>query len=380
MQVHPQLQQLRDELRARFPERQDVIDGALATILCGEHVLLVGPPGTAKSGLIRAIARAFGAVLFERLLTRTSIPEELLGPMSLHALDKGHFTHVTTGMIPEAHFVLMDQIFAAGSPVINLLIRLLDERVFLNDGAPVPVPLVSLFGATSELPENGTQEHLFDRFLLRFELDYLQRPSSLRTVLAAPEPTAATMLGMEALSAMQEAIPNVKLTEETLDAAVVLRDAMKEEGLVASDRRWKKSLRLVQAAAFLAGEAQTCPEDLTTLVDVLWHHPRERERVARIVGRLVNPVAFQAGEILEDGREAAAKAHALKPQHRRAYLAQAARALLILRAQVEMLVRLSGSASRRARAIIDDAVAELNELHAELARDVHANQGLKVLK
>lgn len=378
--MQSQLQQLRDELRARIPERQDVIDGTLAALLCGEHVLLLGPPGTAKSALVRALAHAFDGNHFDRALTRHTLPEELLGPMSLQALDKGHFTHVTTGMIPEAHFVLMDQVFAAGSPVINLLIRLLDERVFLNDGAPVPVPLVSLFGATSELPENGAQEHLFDRFLVRFELDYLGRPSNLRATLTSPEPTTSTVLGMEAPRAMQADVANVKLTEETLDAIVVLRDALKDEGLVASDRRWKKSLRLVQAAAFIAGEVQTSPEDLAILVDVVWRHPRERSRISRLVTKLINPAVFQANEILEDGREAAAKAHAIKPHHRRTFLAQAARAMLMLRAQVELLARLSESASKRARGIIDDTIAELNELHAELARDVHANQGLRVLK
>jgi predicted kinase len=115
-------------------------------------------------------------------------------------------------------------------------------------------------------------------------------------------------------------------------------------------------------------------------VDVLWRHPHERPRLSRLVNKLINPAVYEAGEILEDGREAAAKAQALRTQHRRAYVAQAARVLLMLRAQVEMLVRLSESASRRARSVIDDAIAELNELHAELTRDVHANQGLKLLK
>ncbi|GEL71099.1 AAA family ATPase [Myxococcus virescens] len=379
MQV--QLQELRDECRAGFPERQDVIDGSLAAILCGEHVLLLGPPGTAKSALIRALARAFGTVLFERLLTRSSTPEEILGPLSLQALDEGRVTHVTTGMLPEALFALMDEIFAASSPVLNLLLPLMDERTFVDNGAPVHVPLVSIFGAATELSENTAHEHILDRFLLRFEMDYLQRPSSMRAVLTAPEPAASTVWGMEALRAMQADASNVRLTEDTLDAIIVLRNALKDEGVVISDRRWKKSLHLVQAAAFLAGEAQTCPEDLTILVDVLWRHPHERPRLSRLVNKLINPAVYEANEVLEDGREAAAKAHALKQhQHRRSYLAQAARTMLMLRAQVEMLARLSETASKRARGVIDDAITELNELHAELARDVHAHQGLKVLK
>jgi MoxR-like ATPase len=179
---------------------------------------------------------------------------------------------------------------------------------------------------------------------------------------------------------MQEGVTRVRLTADTLDAAVVLRDTLKDEGFTLSDRRWKKSLRLVQAAAYLAGEQQTCPEDLSLLVHVAWTHPCERPRISRLIHRLLNPVMFQASEILEASRETVARAWALKTRHRRAYLTQAAHALVELRAHVEMLVRLSESASRRARGAIDDAITEVNELHAELTRDVHSTQGLKLLK
>ncbi|HEX8435244.1 AAA family ATPase [Archangium sp.] len=379
--MQSQLQQLRDELRARFPERQEVIDGTLAALLIREHVLFLGPPGTGRSSLVRALGQAIGATYFERVLTRHTMPEELLGPVSLQAIEDGSLTHhITTGMLPEAHLALLDNVSSASSSVLNILLPLMDERVFLNDGAPVPVPLISLFGTMTELPEDHAKESLLDRFLLRFEVDYLQRPGSFRDVLTTPDPTTSSVLGMKVLCAMHADITNVKVTADTLEAIVVLRDVLKNEGLVASDRRWKKLLRLVQAAAFLAGEEQTSPEDLTILVDVVWRHPRERPRLSRLVTKLINPAVFQANEVLEDARQAAAQAQALRTQHWRAYVAQAARVLLMLRAQVEMLVRLSESASRRARLVIDDAVTELNELHAELTRDVHANQGLKLLK
>src|SRR3954447_25468617 len=98
------IQQLRQELNARFPERRDVIDGALCAVLAGEHVLLLGPPGTAKSALVRAIAQAFGGIYFERLLTKFSTPEELFGPISLKALEQDRFTRITQGKLPGAEF------------------------------------------------------------------------------------------------------------------------------------------------------------------------------------------------------------------------------------------------------------------------------------
>jgi hypothetical protein len=81
--MHKQINQLRASLMAQFPERKDIIDGSLAAVLAGEHVLLIGPPGTAKSALVRCLAQVFGGSYFERLLTKFSTPEELFGPISL---------------------------------------------------------------------------------------------------------------------------------------------------------------------------------------------------------------------------------------------------------------------------------------------------------
>src|ERR1700730_17860249 len=106
-------QQLRSELATRFPERKDVIDGALCAVLAGEHILLLGPPGTAKSALARAIAQAFGGSYFERLLTKFSTPEELFGPVSLRALEQDRFERVVAGKLPEAEFAFVDECFKA---------------------------------------------------------------------------------------------------------------------------------------------------------------------------------------------------------------------------------------------------------------------------
>src|SRR5579859_6494445 len=120
--MQKQLQQLRADLIALFPERKDVIDGTLAAILAAEHVLLLGPPGTAKSALVRAIAQAFGGVYFERLLTKFSTPEELFGPISLKALEQDRFQRVTVGKLPEAEFAFVDEIFKANSAILNSLL------------------------------------------------------------------------------------------------------------------------------------------------------------------------------------------------------------------------------------------------------------------
>ena len=368
---------LRNKLTRHFPERQHVIDGSLAAVLAGEHVLLLGPPGTAKSALVRALAQAFGGTYFERLLTKFSTPEELFGPVSLKGLEADKFTRVTTGMLPEAEFAFVDEVFKANSAILNAMLSVVNERIFHNDGKPTQVPLVTMFGASNELPEGKELEALFDRFALRFQVDYLLRPHNLRDVLTAPEPRLSTVLDLKTLRAAQAEVMKVKVTDATVDALISIRDAGKAEGIVASDRRWKKSLRLVQATAWLAGEKQTTPEDLTLLVDALWREPKERSKVAKLVGRLADPVAMQATEILDAAKETADRVAGLKSGDRKAYISQAAQALETFTQQVSKLQKLGKSAGRRAKASIDAANDDITAMHEDLARTVSSGLGLR---
>lgn len=374
--MHKHFANLRSELNSAFPERRDVVEGALAAILARESVILLGPPGTAKSATVRAIAQAFNGTYFERLLNRFSTPEELFGPVSLKGLENDRFVRVTTGKLPEAEFAFVDEIFKSNSAVLNSMLAILNERLFANDGAPVSVPLVSLFAASNELPEGKELEALFDRFLLRFDVQYLLAASNVRAVLAASEPTIATRLTMDDLRRAQAEVAAVKVTDETIDALLAIRDACRAEGIVASDRRWKKSLGIVRASAWLAGEKNTSPEDLAILVDSLWRDPKDRPKVGRIVGALSDPASMQAVEILDAAREISSKVTSMKSGDRKTYVGQAAQALDQFSAQQGKLAELAKSAGRRARVAIGDAVAEIQGLHAELTRALSAGLGI----
>ncbi len=376
MTVHAKLQKLRSDLQVRFPERREVIEGALAAVLAGEHVLLLGPPGTAKSALVRAIAQAFGGSYFERLLTKFSTPEELFGPISLRALEQDRYQRVTAGKLPEAEFAFVDEVFKANSAILNSLLTAMNERLFHNDGTPTRMPLVALFGASNELPDGKELEALFDRFLLRFDVQYLLRASSFRAVLLAPEPGSAQALSMDELRQAQAEAAGLELTEETIQALIGIREGCRAEGIVASDRRWKKLLRVVQATAYLAGEASTTPEDLLVLTHALWREPKEHAKVAQVVGQLADPVSARAAEVLDAARETAARVAALRTSDRKGYLSQAAQALEEFKAQQQKLRDLAGGAGPRARQALGEADQEIAQLHYELARSVSAGLGL----
>jgi len=370
------LQQFRQDLTARFPERREVIDGSLYALLAGEHVLLLGPPGTAKSALVRVIAQAFGGTYFERLLTKFSPPEELFGPISLKALEQDRYARVTTDQLPEAHFAIVDEFFKANSSILNTLLSLMNERLFHNDGAAQPCPLITLFGASNELPEGKELEAVFDRFLLRYSVDYLMRSSNFRSVILAPDPAPTVSLSLDVLREAQRAAAAVTITDRTIDALIGIRDSCRANGIIASDRRWKRTLKAVQASAYLAGETSTCPEDLLLLTDALWREPKERSKVARLVGQLADPISAKASEIVDAARETAARIAGLRATDRKAYVAQAAQALEDFRAQQTLLTDLVTQAGPRAKQAITDASSEIAQLHSDLARVLTTGLGL----
>lgn len=329
---------------------------------------------TAKSALVRAISQALGGSYFERLMTKFSTPEELFGPISLKALENDQFKRNTKSTLVDAEFAFVDEIFKSNSAILNALLAVMNERVFHNDG-PVQVPLVSMFGASNELPEGKELEALFDRFMLRFEVDYVLRPSSFRTILAGGNLDVKTRLSMEQLRQAHVDVSKVKVSDATVDALLAIRDALKLDGFVVSDRRWKKSLKLAQAGAYINGETETSPEDLTFLADSLWRDPKDRSKIAKVVGRLADPVTAQVVEILDAAKEIEQKVANVKAD-RKQYITQAATALELFQQQIDKLNKLAKGASKRGASAVQDASNEIALVHDEMARNMSAGLGL----
>jgi hypothetical protein len=153
------LQALERELAASLIERDEVIRASLVALLARQHLVVLGPPGTAKSALVTELARRIspqnGAGLrsFAYLMTRFTTPEELFGPVSVSGLKRDEYRRITAGKLVEAELVFLDEIFKASSAILNALLKIANERVFHNGGQEMQVPLISLFGASNETPQ-----------------------------------------------------------------------------------------------------------------------------------------------------------------------------------------------------------------------------------
>src|SRR6185369_9371646 len=167
LRLAQKLREVGRELDQRYLDKSEVVRMLLITLLAGEHMLIVGPPGTAKSALIRHLARLIDARYFEYLLTRFSEPNEIFGPVDIRAFREGTYVRRVETMLPDADIVFLDEIFKSNSAILNALLSILNERRFFTGSANIRVPLCSLFGATNEIPNDDALAAIFDRFLVR---------------------------------------------------------------------------------------------------------------------------------------------------------------------------------------------------------------------
>jgi MoxR-like ATPase len=279
-----------DELKRKFVGRDEVVDLIALAVVAGEHLFLYGPPGTAKSALIRQFASSVQGRYFEYLLTRFSEPNEIFGPIDLAKLREGAVATVTTGMLPEAEFAFLDELFNANSAILNNLLTVLNERVYRRGAEVHRLPLLSLFSASNHLAEDEALGALFDRFLLRCHVDHLKRDAMPRLLSAGwalerstPSTASVSAGDLRVLSRKVHEVDLSKVTELYSEVVFKVRDL----GIAISDRRAVKMLKLLAASALLSGRDAANPSDLWVLRYV-WDRVEQIDPLAALVNGVLD--------------------------------------------------------------------------------------------
>ena len=284
MKLTERINRLRDSLLTGLVERDVPIRLALLAALTGEHLLLVGPPGTAKSMVARRLKCAFGRVpYFERLLTRFTVPEEIFGPLSVKALEEDRYERLVESYLPSASVAFLDEIFKANSAILNSLLTLLNEREFDNGTTRSKTPLLAVVGASNELPGETELDALYDRFLLRVHVGPVSE-DGFDALLdtngeAEPEVGEEIQFTAEDLKRLQVEAQETVIPENIRTLLGELRTFCAEQEIQVSDRRWRKVVKLLQMSAHTNGRSKIDIWDCWLLQHCLWNSPEQRQAI-----------------------------------------------------------------------------------------------------
>lgn len=307
-------------------EKNTEISLSLLAALAGESVILLGPPGVAKSMVARQLKTAFrDAQSFEYLMSRFSTPDEIFGPVSIQKLKTSDtYERAVEGYLPTADVVFLDEIWKAGPAIQNTLLTVINEKIFRNGNREMHLPLKLLVAASNELPAKGEGlEALWDRFVIRIESRPIKLEKNFRAMLleaneshtdltdSTDEANAMSVcdirISPEEYAEWAEKICKIGVKEEVLDAISAIRkslravnvdEAAERRNIYVSDRRWKNIVRLLRTSAFMQDREEVDICDLLPIYHCLWQEPEERDAIRSIVIRaLFSPFAEKLVEM-----------------------------------------------------------------------------------
>lgn len=302
MTPQQRIENLLQYLQQDIYEKETETALALLAALAGESILLLGPPGVAKSMVARRLKEAFkNAQSFEYLMSRFSTPDEIFGPVSIARLkESDKYERATEGFLPTADVVFLDEIWKAGPAIQNTLLTVMNEKLFRNGNKEIHLPLKLLVAASNELPAKGEGlEALWDRFMIRVMCGCIRNEEVFRNMLCQsantatkPPQSAPSPITAKEYAQWQKEAQGIPLSSALLDAISHIRLLLQKveiEGselarcIYVSDRRWVHIANLLRTSAYVQGREEADVADLLPMYHCLWNEPIEIEQVKQIV-------------------------------------------------------------------------------------------------
>lgn len=318
--LRERLNRFRTSLARFFVAKDELIDLMLIAAVAQEPLLLVGPPGTAKSDLVLKFKDALGLSeddYFEYMLTRFTEPSEIIGPIDINLLREGRYIRREQGKLPTARLAFLDEIFKSNSAILNILLTIINERKFYQDGVPQPVRLRVLFAATNEVPEQGELAALKDRFPIKIQSSSVQEDHFVELIDAGLQAEVNRTLNQkpwcEELASLEDVLKaNRYLThlfgqkhrvgrdgdrndrQQFFPADVfkefqrLVKTIAREDRIVISDRKLVKLYKLMRVRSWLFTGGSITHDDLRLLACVGDTHQEMnllRDKIPTLLGR-----------------------------------------------------------------------------------------------
>ncbi len=318
MEMKQRMQSLINEMNKNIYEKDSEISLSLLAAIAGESIILLGPPGVAKSMVARRLKSAFrNARSFEYLMSRFSTPDEIFGPVSISQLKNNDiYERSTDGYLPSCDVVFLDEIWKAGPAIQNSLLTVINEKLFRNGRNEIKLPLKLLVAASNELPARGEGlEALWDRFIIRIESCAIREEANFTLMMMGGDDNEDfadddIKISNDEYAQWSKDIEQVDISIQAMDCIKDIRKALRtvevdgaeeRRDIYISDRRWKKIARLVRTSAFMHDRKSVVTCDLLPMYHCLWQEPDERDAVRRIVVRAIfAPCALRFAKLKQD--------------------------------------------------------------------------------
>lgn len=287
------------KLNESLIERNEEVKILLTSLIAGEHPLLIGPPGTAKSLLIDGLMKWISSgKKFSALMGKFTTPEELFGTVDLVKLTHDRvYTRNTAGQLPEADLAFLDEIFLSSSAVLNTLLKVLNERTWRNTcGTEIKVPLLMCLAAGNHFPEAKELNALYDRFLFRKKVRPIESQAGRDSLLFGGthqvEFDPGEQITREEILFARKYANKMQWHPVAKKGFIDVWNNINKAGIRIGDRRMLKTKTAIQAYSFLNGNTEVQLKDIIISAHSLWEDPQEQpEKVYKIVSSICDPTS-----------------------------------------------------------------------------------------